>query len=400
MKSPTDKRPQDFIRTQADLNRHGTFLSAKVHESDDVFAQLNNLLKAELTNPPADTVRVEILQKLMSDLSHDSFTKNLQEEGAEVKFAISQQEIDWLQKAPQDKWVDYLVYRYEFKIYPRIKKLRPFPIYLLIEPTSVCNLRCVMCFQVDRTFTKKEFMGRMPWEMFERVVDQAKAGGTQAITLASRGEPTLHPQFGKMLRYLSDKGFLDVKINTNAMRLTEALIHDVLGAGVNEVVFSVDAGTKDTYESIRVNGKFESVVSNIEMLNDIRAKKYPNSPTVTRISGVKVRDDQDEKQMSEFWSERVDQVTIKRATPRWDSYNNALMDIGHPCSMLWDRMYVWYDGKVNPCDFDYKSNLCVGDVNTTPIEKIWLGEPYQKLREDHLNKQRKAHNPCDRCPLY
>ena len=27
---------------------------------------------------------------------------------------------------------------------------------------------------------------------------------------------------------------------------------------------------------------------------------------------------------------------------------------------LWTRTYVWYDGEVNPCDFDYKSNLSVG----------------------------------------
>ena len=26
-----------------------------------------------------------------------------------------------------------------------------------------------------------------------------------------------------------------------------------------------------------------------------------------------------------------------------------------PCSELWSRLFIWWDGKVNPCDYDYKS---------------------------------------------
>ncbi len=235
--------------------------------------------------------------------------------------------------------------------------------------------------------------------LFEKVVDQIKAGGTEAVTLASRGEPTLHPQFGIMLKKIGEKEFLDTKINTNATRLTETMCHDILDAGINEVVFSVDAGTKETYERIRVNGHFEEVVKNVERFHEIRLKKYRSSKTVTRISGVKVDDAQDVGQMMSFWYDRVDQVTIKEAIPRWDTYNNPQTLTNEPCSTLWDRMYVWQDGTVNPCDFDYKSNLKVGDANTTSLKDIWNGEAYQKLREDHLKKMRVKHMPCDRCPL-
>jgi radical SAM protein with 4Fe4S-binding SPASM domain len=257
-----------------------------------------------------------------------------------------------------------------------------------------------MCFQVDSSFTKKEFMGHMPWDLFVNVADQVKANKCRAVTLASRGEPTLHPKFGEMLRYLSGPEIFDLKINTNATHLTEKLTHDMLAAGVNDVVFSVDAGTKETYESIRVGGKFENVVSNIERFNEIRAKHYPQSQTVTRISGVIVQDDQDPDQMTKFWESHVDQVTIRRATPRWDTYNNAPLGITHPCAMLWERLYVWYDGKVNPCDFDYKSYLCVGNAKERSLKDLWLGDEFTALRTAHLEKMRSKLNPCDRCPIF
>lgn len=311
---------------------------------------------------------------------------------------LSNQELDWFSKAPKDSWLPYLEYRYKFKTYPKEKIVAPFPIYLLIEPTSVCNIRCVMCYQIDPSFTKDTIQGFMNFDLFKSVIDQAKEGGTQAITLASRGEPTLHPKLIGMLEYLKRK-FLDLKINTNAIRLTKELCQAIIESEVNEVVFSVDASTKETYEKIRVGGKFDQVVNNIELFNKVRSR-YPKNRTVTRISGVKVLpSEQNEQAMVEFWSKLVDQVTIKDAVARWDTYNNKPTHLTDPCYFLWERMYVWFDGTVNPCDVDYNSKLKVGNVALDSIKNIWNGEKYTKLREFHKLGRRNELMPCDRCEI-
>ncbi|MBI4062720.1 MAG: radical SAM protein [Elusimicrobia bacterium] len=400
-----DKKPTKetkVIREAAGitLNRYGTFLGTIKNISAEFAGKLAGCFERELAKAPTDKERKETVDALHRDLSQSQVSSNIQEESLTSRFFLTKQEVDWMGRRQDSLWMDYLVYRYQFKIYPKTRKLRAFPLHLLIEPTSVCNLRCVMCFQVDASFTKKEFMGFIPWELFANVVDQAKEHNCHAITMASRGEPTMAKPFGKMLRYCGEAGIMDIKINTNATKLTEELCHDIFSAGVSEVVFSVDAGTKQSYEEIRVLGKFDEVLANIERFNEIRARYYPKAPTITRISGVLVRDDQDVDQMTNFWSKLVDQVTIKRATPRWDSYNNAPTHVGNPCGFLWERTYVWYDGKVNPCDFDYKSYLCVGDALKTPISEIWRGESYEKLRQDHLDKRRAGRVPCDRCPIY
>jgi radical SAM protein with 4Fe4S-binding SPASM domain len=316
------------------------------------------------------------------------------------QYDITLQELHWLEKHDESNWVDYLVHRYKFRMFPKSKNVSDFPTYLLIEPTSVCNLRCVMCFQVDETFTlDKSFMGLMSWELFTSVVDQAADNGCQAITMASRGEPSLHKRFGEMLHYVSSKGLFDTKINTNATRLNEKLIHDILSSEVSNVTFSVDAITAESYEKIRVRGKFDEVLANVKLFNQIRAADYPNSPTTTRISGVAVGPDQNPVEMQQFWSKLVDEVTIVPNIHRFDSYNNPRFNRKEVCSILYSRMYVWWDGTCNPCDFDYKSLLKVGNANEQSIAEIWNGARYTRYRELHENMRRSELNPCDRCPL-
>ena len=75
--------------------------------------------------------------------------------------------------------------------------------------------------------------------------------------------------------------------------------------------------------------------------------------------------------MNEFWSKLVDEVTIKESTPRWDTYNNEKNNETQPCLQLWHRMYIWYDGTVNTCDFDYKSFLSKGNIKYNSIKEIW-----------------------------
>ncbi len=239
----------------------------------------------------------------------------------------------------------------------------------------------------------------MDIELFKEIILEAKKNNCQAITLASRGEPTLHKQFKEMTLILKESGILDLKINTNATVLTEEKSRQILDANFSEVVFSVDAGTKQTYESIRVLGKFDRVVKNIKAFNKIRETEFPNSSTITRISGVKVNETQDLDQMSEFWSKYVDEVSIKEASPRWDTYNNNINNEKNPCLNLWYRMYIWHDGATNPCDFDYKSLLSNGNIRNSSIKEIWNNQSYKKLRENHLNKNRNKHTPCDRCPI-
>ena len=320
-------------------------------------------------------------------------------ESGQLPFGWTPQEQHYLDRQPQSKWLGYLIYRYKFRLYPERLITAPFPTYVLIEPASVCNLRCPMCFQVDRSFTRKPYMGLMDLDMYKNVIDQLFEGETGALTMGSRGEPTMHPKLSEMVDYAAGK-FYELKLITNATRLTEALSHSILASGTNIIVFSVDAHEKALYEEIRVNGDFDEVYGNIIRFHQIRDKYYSNSPIVTRIAGVKVRAEQDADAFTSFWGKIADEVAMKDAYERWDTYNNnPHPELTKPCRQVWERMYIWFDGTVNPCDADYKSMLTPGNVKLAPIREIWHGSNLERIRSCHSTGKRGSLTPCDRCGI-
>jgi len=294
------------------------------------------------------------------------------------------QEINFLKYKRKEEWAQYLIYRWKFKNYPKKKMVLKFPLYLLIEPTSICNLKCTMCFQRDETFSdNRNYMGKMDLKLFKNIIDQAHKGGARAITLASRGEPTIHSQFPEMLDYCNGK-FYEIKMNTNALLLNEKLIHRILSSDVNIIVFSIDAYDSRMYEKIRNVKKFEKVVGNIALFHKIRKESYPESKVVTRAHGVRVYKEVDPDKFYLFWKGKVDEVTIIECVPRWNTYNNEIIDRIFPCLMPFERMYIWYDGTCNPCDVDYKSFLEMGNVNDQTIEEIWNSKKFNQFRNDHI----------------
>ncbi len=356
-----------------------TFLTSKNFDKSKLVKVLQNSIN---DIPKNDQI---FLDEILSNFKEDNFS------------LITPQQIDFLEKNPKSKWANYLIFRHKFTNFPKNHIDYDIPTHLIIEPVSACNIRCIMCFQVDETFSKNsQFMGNMNLELFKKTIDDAENVGIQAVTLTGRGEPTLHPKFGEMVAYCKDK-FFDLKINTNATRLNEKLMRTIIESGVTDLVFSVDSYEKDEYESIRVLGIFEDVSNNIKKFKEIN-DSYPNSRCSTRVSGVKINEKQNIAEFTKYWKEFVDHVVMVEMSERWDTYNNKVEHAGaHPCNFLWGEMYVWYDGKCNPCDVDYKSELQVGNIKENSIKEIWNGEFYKKLRNSHLSGNRNQCFPCDRC---
>jgi len=117
------------------------------------------------------------------------------------------------------------------------------------------------------------------------------------------------------------------------------------------------------------------------------------------VSGVKFSDKQNFDEMIKLWSGLVDQVAFVDYNPWENSYSKPVNNIENACSDLWRRMFVWWDGKVNPCDVDYKSYLSVGNIKNNTISKLWVSDAYNDYRKKHLNKQRSQISPCNSCTV-
>ena len=240
-------------------------------------------------------------------------------------------------------------------------------------------------------------MGNMKFELFKNLIDQIE-GHVEAVTLASRGEPTLNKNLPKMLDYMGDK-FLAAKINTNASLLNETLAHNILDSGLQTVVFSADAASEPLYSKLRVHGDFDKVFTNISKFCEIKEKYYPHSKLITRVSGVSVSEEQNLDEMEDLWGALLDQVVFVQYNPWENVYDSDFSDITQPCSDLWRRFFIWWDGKTAPCDVDYLTTLSTETVFEKTISEIWNGPSYEVLRNKHLSAQRQSVEPCRRCTV-
>ncbi|MBI2062835.1 MAG: radical SAM protein [Candidatus Yanofskybacteria bacterium] len=362
--------------------------------------ELISMVRAKV-NTPTSVYPKTVLEGIISFLQNHSLHEFAGRSDHFKKNSFATSELAHALSYPDSSTrIKYLAYRYKFCQYPAQKILDDFPIVLVVEPTSVCNLRCEMCWWSDKSFTsEKSHMGWMDFGLFKDVVDEASEAGLCSMVFAGRGEPTLHPDFSKMVAYATQKGIIDVKINTNATKLTDKTSRELLEAGPALIVFSIDAHTKEDYEAIRRGAKFEEVTRNLKRFTELKKSEFPNSPTLSRVSMVVFKKSQDIEQARAYWAGLADEFASERATERLGIYESPLRPTENsPCSFLWERLYVLCDGRINPCDEDYKSTLWLGKIDQGhTIKSIWLGEKLQKMRADHMAKLKNNYSPCNRC---
>ena len=327
--------------------------------------------------------------------SYEKIINNLNLEKSD--FVLTKHEINEFLNLEKKNILRYVVYRYKYNIYPKLKIIDEYPPNIQIEPTSQCNLRCIMCYQSDKSFSSKSagFMGYMKLDLLKKVVDEIE-GKIEAVTFASRGEPTLHGELDEFLKYCDGK-FLGLKLNTNATLLDEKKINSLLSSDLQSLVLSIDEKNKENYEKIRVNAKFEKIMKNLELLKNIREKNYKNSKLMIRISGVKINTEQNVEEMNQFYKEFADEIVLVDYDPWESAYENTINNIEDECSELYRRMFVWQDGKVNPCDYDYKSKLSKWNANKDTVKSIWNSDYYNEIRKIHKEQKRKLIEPCSRC---
>jgi len=334
----------------------------------------------------------DLLRKVLEDLFDESQVRSQQ-----VRFVLRDHVVEEMARLEPSCFERYLRYRYAYEVYPVNHFVDQFPPLVQIEPTSICNYRCVFCYQIDSRLSNKEsgHMGIMGLDTFKQLIDQLE-GNLEGVTLASRGEPTVNKKLPEMLAYMSGK-FLATKVNTNAFLLDEKISHAILEADLQTLVFSADATSEPLYSQLRVNGNLERVVRNIERFHEIKEKHYSNSKLITRVSGVQFHNEQNIVEMEQFWKQYVDQVVFVDYNSWENVYDADKKSIDEPCSDLWRRLFIWWDGRVAPCDVDYLTTLSKERIQDSPVSKIWNSEMYQQLRQRHLSGERKNLEPCSRC---
>ena len=154
--------------------------------------------------------------------------------------------------------------------------LRRRPLEIILDTTERCNLKCKMCYfsAVDRLqflpFDRQlSSNGMMPLETFSRVAADLFPRARK-VALGCAAEPLVHPKFIDIVREAGSYDVPDLWFPTNLLPLTPAKAEAICEAGVNTVGVSMDGTSAETYEAIRVGGKFDRLMRSLDLLNKVR----------------------------------------------------------------------------------------------------------------------------------
>lgn len=152
----------------------------------------------------------------------------------------------------------------------------PYPFYVNLVINSRCNLRCAYCF--GRYSSRKT--PDWDYQDLTKLIDQLHELGTRYI-LIQGGEPLLHQDLGKIIRYIDDKGIV-VALVTNGQfpdRLRD--IPEI--ALLDNICFSLD-GAREGNDRIRGEGTFDKVVESVRTVHDVHRTPVRVNSTITKYT--------------------------------------------------------------------------------------------------------------------
>ena len=289
----------------------------------------------------------------------------------------------------------YETYRRLWKECPENFMVPFFPLFLDLEATSMCNLKCPYCVQtIDPNFVR----GFMEWDLYARIIDEAADHGCFGVKYHTigRGEPLLHKKLPEMVAYAKGKGMVDVYVNTNATLLTPELSRKLLDAGLDRISFSIDGYSKEFYEKNRVGANFADVLKNVTKFWLLREEN--NYPTRIRIQTVELPG-LDLGKYASMWGPICDEVAVI-AYKEMSHQVYGLKGEGWACPQLWQRMSVLFDGTILPCNhLDREKFHTFGNVKEKRLFDVWHGEEMTYMRDRHMEGGSHLVGACDGCSL-
>ncbi len=142
------------------------------------------------------------------------------------------------------------------------RKYKTLELYLTYE----CNLKCLYCFGEDKVNGAEDIV-HLEFDKAARVMAAARRAGHNLVTLIG-GEPTVYPDFFRVLRLAKKLGFC-ANLYTNGVSLDDmALLRRMRDAGLDTVSINLPDYRERQYDlQTGVKGSHRRVLKAIENIN-------------------------------------------------------------------------------------------------------------------------------------
>lgn len=176
-----------------------------------------------------------------------------------------------LHRAPYENFL-----RAKYEMWTGEVLVRSHPYYLVLDPTSYCQLRCPSCPTGLENESRKtggavryRERTRLDTGLFDALLDEL-GDDLFLIMFYNWGEPLLNRNLPQLIRKARARD-IATEIHSNlSLKLADEYIEDLLTAGLDTIAGSIDGFSQETYQIYRRGGRFETAKRNLERLVDTR----------------------------------------------------------------------------------------------------------------------------------
>ncbi len=275
------------------------------------------------------------------------------------------------------------------------------PFAVQIELSEGCNLYCDFCgLQGIRTKEEKnfKFMTRNTAKVIAKSI--AELGWNPRIEFAMHGEPTMNPDFIKIVRrfrrHLPDQQLMMTSNGGGLLRPPGIIqnLQDLFDAGLN--VFAFDA-----YEYVKIKDKVDEALEQSYTTDHFGGAlgwdvyRYPDDPkrsphnrygSDARIF-IRVKD-----------ISKADEGTHSSLNNHCGSGSAPLKEpLEARCAKPFRELSFRWDGSVALCCNDWRGVYKCGNILETSLDDIWQSDEFNAARRFLIRGERGALSPCNVC---
>jgi len=179
-------------------------------------------------------------------------------------------------------------------------------------------------------------------------------------------------------------------------------IKKIFASGLDSIKFSIDAGNKKQYESLKIGASWDKLVITVKSLRKMRDEM--NSPLRIFASFIIMADNfKDLLKYKNTFGNFIDetdfilvknqgsQVKVEGLYPKEiiSQIKNLTLpkEKWQPCHMLWNRFIITSEGYLTICCIDFENKLIYGDVNKESLGASWNNKKMKRFREIHTRGQ-------------
>lgn len=241
----------------------------------------------------------------------------------------------------------------------------------------------------------ERYQGEMDRDIFIKAVDECSSEKMEYIHFHLNGEPLLLDidELCWRLEYAKstnpDKRLV---FFTNGSLLTKDKVRKICKTGLDILVISIDGGTAEDYERVRVGLKFETVKENVRYLIEYRNATNTKMKLQTAIIPQKMNENSVGLYHKIFADMGIDDVggsgvqniggLIDSDSMILHKYQYMTGDINAPCWRVFLDLSITADGKAVICCQDVQARHIIGDIKTQSIKEIWQGDLMTEVRDN------------------